>query len=447
MPGKVTIDINLRTARKATLLWNRLTPTRGAKAVCRSLADKCSSQAIKFSPKNPLLKHYAGGLKAAGVTGIVIEKGTTAGEIRKMLNVLTGRGFGATARLLPRYGFTPESPNSVLNWADLHSELATVNYRDVTYFNGGAAIVAGFIGFWLGVSILTELEPKALRLGGALLGAAFPTLFKLFYHPLKHAYRAARFYEDCKLLDHMSRGGESSNFSHLWNIIFRMGPENRIAATLNWDFSALGWLPAGYNDLVINNPRVRQAIKIAHFSSDAERLTALAANPIPAVRAEAAKNSSLPEPVLAKLINDDPDRSVREAVRENPVVDSYIRLAKNSFDPEELANLAGKPFPCVRRAAARNPRTPWNAVAWVLSQLYKDPIEGVVDTQYDNMAGPCDPPNYQKTEFYGTVGHGYVGKSLEISREILDIHDADRKSIMERLKELNPELHDALVKI
>jgi len=409
MPGKVIIDLNLRTIRKTSLLWNRF-PTRGTKAVCETIADLCSTRDLRLSPKDDLFGPYAKGLDAAGMTELVIEKGTSADEIRKTLNTLTDRGFGATARILPRYQFIPESSNSTLNWAQFHRDLATVDYRELIYFNAEAMFVSGFIGFWLGAGC-THLEPKVLRLSGALLGALFPPVSLISYQLTRHLYRATRFTGDCRLLVDLSHGRGTSKTKRLRSIFRRLGAEKAPAFTRNFPPEVL--------------------IKLAQAK-------------YPEVRRAAAETPGLPESVLGKLINEDPNQTVREAVPKNPLIVAMLERAANSIQPEELADLARKPFPCVRRAAARNIQIPWEAVAYVLSRLFKDPIEGVVGTDSTNYAGPCDTPEFVVTPIYGTVGYGYVGKSLQISREILDIHGADRKLIMEKLKDLNAELYEAL---
>lgn len=49
MQGKVTIDLNQRTVGRYRLLWNKLTPTRGARIVKNTLADFSSKGPVKIS--------------------------------------------------------------------------------------------------------------------------------------------------------------------------------------------------------------------------------------------------------------------------------------------------------------------------------------------------------------------------------------------------------------
>lgn len=235
----------------------------------------------------------------------------------------------------------------------------------------------------------------------------------------------------------------------------------------------LAWLGEKNHDYLTGNRRVQDAVRRAQFTADRALLVSLAANPVALVRAAAAKNIGLPEPILGKLINEDPDRSVRKAVAENPQIMLLVSLASNSSTPDELAALVRKPFPCVREkvalnaltpvevlkalaendprrmvrlAAAKNPGTPWESVAVVLSKIEKEPIHGVVGTVMHDIAGPCDGPEYMFFNTYGIVGYGYVGNTLKIAKEILDLHYNERRSILEKLKELNAELYEALKK-
>jgi hypothetical protein len=413
MPGKIIIDINRRTASKAGLLWNRLTPTRDAKAVSQALADRCSTRDLKLAPEENLFGHYARGLETAGVTEILIEKGTTAGEIRKSLNLLTDRGFRAAARLLPRYGFAPESPNFAYNWTDLRRDLATVDYRDANYFNGGRIFLSGFIGLWLGAGLLTELEPKVLRLIGALIGAVLPPAVTISYQLSKHLYRAARFSGDCRLLVDLSHGSRTGETKRLRNILRRPASDKTSALTRCFP------------------PEVLSKLAQARYLE---------------VRVAAAENPNTPEEVLGRLINEDPNNWVKESVRNNPVVVALLRRAADLTDPGELAELVQKPFPCVWRAVAKNPNAPWDTVALLLSRLQKDPVRDVIGTEIETTHKYCDVFSHKTVPVFGTVGYEYFSKSIEIAEETLNIHHAGRERIMERLKELNPELHAALEK-
>ena len=443
MPGTIIIDINRRTISKRTLLWNRLTPTRGARTVSRAIAERASGKDLMLDIEGAAFGHFTRGLSAAGVTKILVMRDTPAKEIRKALNFLTDRGFHNASRLLPRHGFDPESSAPELRWAELRSSLVPVDYREGNYFSWEQMLVGGFLGFGLGGCLL-DLQPASVKFGSALFGAICPPLFKISSRLIKHLSRAVHFYEDCRLLDQLSRVGKTSDLKRLRSIVWRLTPGQLKPLTRQWDLKMLAWLLSFNKDLVMNDPRVSRSLKTARFSTDADELAALASSPIPLIRAAAAKNPDTPETVLGKLINEDADPEVREAVQKNPLVITMLQLAAASTKPEELDDLARKPFPCVRRAAARNPKTPAEAVAYVLSQLQKDPIEGVVATDSTNYAGPCDTPDFQITEIMGIIGYGYVGKSLEISREILKPHAADKLAIMQRLQELNAELYQAL---
>lgn len=443
MTSKVIIDLNRRTISKTSLLRNRFTPTWRARTACRDLAERCSAHDIKIGPKDDLFGPYTKNLILAGITELQIEKGTTTKEIRKTLNTLTDCGFSALARILPQQGFRPESLDTAINLADLRRDLATVDYRDTTYFNWLNMMMSGLVGFGVGACLL-DLQPIIVKFISGLVGAIGYPLSLISSRLVKHASRAARFFEDSKLLDHLARGGQITNYQRLGTIVPRMDRKNLTILTRNWDFETLAWLVKHDSEVVMNNPRVWNYLKTAQSTDNAGLLTTLAANPVPAIRAAAAENTSIPEAVIGKLINEDPDQSVREAVQKNPKVVAMLALAASTTSSVVLADLARKPFPCVRRVAARNPKTPADAVAYVLSQLLKDPIEGVIRTESTNYAGPCDTPDFQITHIMGTVGYGYVRKSLEISREILKVHDVDKPLIMQRLKELNVELYDAL---
>jgi len=432
MTSKVIINLNIRTISKTSLLRNRFTPTWGARAACRALAERCSAHDIKIGPKDDLFGPYTKGLDAAGVTELMIEKRTPAKEIRRVLNTLTGRGFGATARILPKHIFTLEGISPDLNWDSLRKGLVGADY-----------------------------------------GADYPIDIGWALRPFQYLYRVLRFRSDCKLLDHLARGGQTSDLKRLANITNRLDYRDFKEFHQNWDFEMLAWLGERNYYFTRDNRRVNNSIRIARFSCDSGLLTALAANPIPAIRAAAAENPDTPEPVLGRLINEDPDKSVREAVRKNPQVVALLSLAANSAAPEELDELARKPFPCVREkvalnlltppktlknlaendprrmvrlAAAKNPNTPWESMALVLGQTKKEPVKGVVDTRIEGHWVSCDTIEYESVNIIGIIRYEYPSSTLEILREILRQHLPDRRLIMEKLKEINPELYDALSK-
>ncbi|MFH1347807.1 MAG: hypothetical protein ABIH22_03865 [Candidatus Margulisiibacteriota bacterium] len=105
MAGKATMDLNRRTVGRVGLLWNRLTPTRGAKTVSATLCGlSLSGQAKVTVEKNALLvqsgekqvklpssQYYARCLYKAGVTEIEIPQRTGTREIKLILDALSDK--------------------------------------------------------------------------------------------------------------------------------------------------------------------------------------------------------------------------------------------------------------------------------------------------------------------------------------------------------------------
>ncbi|MFA5112735.1 MAG: hypothetical protein WC529_00380 [Candidatus Margulisiibacteriota bacterium] len=114
MIAKVTISLKQRTIGRLGLLFNRITPTRGAKTVATTLFgfNLDNHARIIVSPEHLSLQtpqkqivlhrseHYARALAKAGVQEIDLAPGLGSLQIKEMLNLLTDHSLSVTRRLL-----------------------------------------------------------------------------------------------------------------------------------------------------------------------------------------------------------------------------------------------------------------------------------------------------------------------------------------------------------
>lgn len=228
--------------------------------------------------------------------------------------------------------------------------------------------------------------------------------------------------------------------------------------------------------VLATNQAVAVRIGVAKsFHTPVKILAMLADDPSSLVRSAVAEHPNTPEDILGRLVNDDPDKDVREAVANNPRVIALIKKAKTSIDPDILFRLAQKPFPCVRTevarnlfcpipaleelaedprwlvklSAAKNPNTPPLAVAKVLREIRKDQykVQTRTETRNECVAACHDGERWEYVDYpVFDTRYGYVSKSLETAREILGFHAKNQTAILHHLKELNPELYEALTK-
>lgn len=122
MAGKALVNTKFRYVTGKRLLWNRCTPTRNSWKVAKQIANSCSESNINISVGYSVLyivtgnisyelkfsKPYARCLSKAGVLGVEFEKGTTAKEIKIILNALSDRKLKSAKRILEAYSFTME---------------------------------------------------------------------------------------------------------------------------------------------------------------------------------------------------------------------------------------------------------------------------------------------------------------------------------------------------
>jgi hypothetical protein len=194
-----------------------------------------------------------------------------------------------------------------------------------------------------------------------------------------------------------------------------------------------------------------------------------------AFREQKARSEETSEYVLAMLVNRDPDKSVRKAVAENPYIVRMVKEAEQTSLPGKIKELAGKPFPCVRAAiagnpkasqeildklgqdtrylvrhqAALNPRTSWQIVAQIMAGIRPDYREGVVghERRWEVTRACHDYTEYEEVEcpVFGVVTD-YFSDSIMTANQILQKHQAETSLILEKLRELNPSLHEAIMK-
>lgn len=216
----------------------------------------------------------------------------------------------------------------------------------------------------------------------------------------------------------------------------------------------------GVKAAVRDNPR----IKLARETAKPNFLTTLANSAFWMIREEVARNQNTPEEILGNLVNNDPDKRVKEAVADNPKIKAYLAEALNTHDPKRLTEMAGLRFPCVRRqvagnlstppvvlkslaegeapwgvkvTAALNPKTPGDAVGFVLSQ-FKESYE-FIEYNPDVKAGIFCPRA-------GDGDWGYVidDKDVETAIGILKNHPMDKEKILASLQQSKPTLYSAL---
>jgi hypothetical protein len=188
MPGKVTIDLNRRTVGSLRLLWNRLTPTRGAKTVSGFIAGRSTTEnIILMIGKNdlsiisgeketviPASNTYARCLNKAGITEIEISAGLQPEEIKTILDTLSDKNAKKASLLLTKYGIRTKVLQG--NWEDriiavlkddetspkTIFQLITRGLTLVSHYSGCSAAIrpATHVGGW-GTSITIEQGKKA----------------------------------------------------------------------------------------------------------------------------------------------------------------------------------------------------------------------------------------------------------------------------------------------
>ncbi|MBW2972678.1 hypothetical protein KY359_06595 [Candidatus Woesearchaeota archaeon] len=187
-----------------------------------------------------------------------------------------------------------------------------------------------------------------------------------------------------------------------------------------------------------------------------------------------------PEDILARYanepvvrVNDSYSLHVGEFVTGNPYIVSLTEKARKTTDLDGLVRLAQKPFPCVRLEVARNPSCPTQAldelardprwlvklaaaknpntspapVARVLGEIRRDSykVQTGTITVHECVAACHDGARWEYVDYpVMDTRYGYISKSLETAREVLDSHPRDTPTILFQLKILNHELLDAL---
>lgn len=105
--GKVTLDLSQRTVGRLGLLWNKLTPTRGAKVVSSQIATASSHGPVTVSvsreqlsirmgeQETPIYRSeaYARCLWKAGVREVEVGNGINSVEVKGTLNALADKDF------------------------------------------------------------------------------------------------------------------------------------------------------------------------------------------------------------------------------------------------------------------------------------------------------------------------------------------------------------------
>ncbi|MBU1026721.1 MAG: hypothetical protein KKA31_03210 [Candidatus Margulisbacteria bacterium] len=503
--GKVRINLSQRAVGRIRLLWNRLTPTRGARSVTNSLGNLSSNSDLKISVDSNGLKvqgellassgFYARCLYNAGVQEVEISEGRSQREIKKILNTLSDRGLEKAKGILENRHLKVEVERSMppmpVKWSDFyHTE---VFYREtlkeeIEIRIGVPAMFLGIVGGAIAGSFVDHAVWGGI--GGGVFGGGLGVLLSLAYQ------RTLPGHSKFKLV------AETSNFLLLskraknWNPLVKMmvvlnvytpqdvleelaGDSNNlvrkeVAKSNRVSDAALSKLIDDFNkeikSVAKENPRVVELMKSARETNSDKELSGLAKNPIWLVRKEVALSPYALEETLGELINEDRNEEVRKAVAENPKVKALVEQAENARSPEELTSLAKKPLPCVRAAvagneftpefvleglagkyqrwmvrlaAAKNIRTPWRSVAIVLSKLRKDPYQITEEVLVKDHIDCIGSYHVENTT---VTYYGYFNNSLAIAREILEIHVRNREKIMGRLKELNPGLYEALKK-
>lgn len=121
MTAKVTINLQQMSLKRATYVWNRLTPTTGAKSVTRFLSTLSADRDITVSiDLNGLYSKADGGsqkffvldsasyartLGNAGVTELIIPKGSSSKGVKYVLDSLSDHLIGESSDRLVALGF------------------------------------------------------------------------------------------------------------------------------------------------------------------------------------------------------------------------------------------------------------------------------------------------------------------------------------------------------
>jgi len=183
--------------------------------------------------------------------------------------------------------------------------------------------------------------------------------------------------------------------------------------------------------LGIITPRLREIIHHVQSSVFPEELRNFAESSISHVRLMVAKNPNTPEDALGNLAND-------------KIYEIRLAVAKNPNTPESaFENLDKDAGYKIQEAIMNNRNAPSEIIALLLSRLEKQEIGGSWGTTpvwVDDSCKDYEMPVYHPGSLAYTV------RTLNKAKSILEIHNANMKIIMQRLKELNPELYSLLVK-
>jgi len=207
--------------------------------------------------------------------------------------------------------------------------------------------------------------------------------------------------------------------------------------------------------VVQSNPAVQGLAQSAREATSPELLSQLADNPISMVREAVASNPNTPPHVLEKL-SKDKDIYVQTAVASNQDIPLDVLLTLSmvqlSIVQEAIAMNPSTPPAILKLLAnqgehsmeiALNPNVRWEYVAFVLSGIPQDEYESgsheedIEKELYDQWVtiGKAVIPDYS---------YGYVSKSIDTALRILGKHSANKDKIIEKLRELNYYLYEAL---
>jgi len=248
----------------------------------------------------------------------------------------------------------------------------------------------------------------------------------------------------------------------------------------------------GLKRLAIKNPHVMQSLGTIIHSTDATFLGSMEKSPLfrlRQIRIALAENIHSPKELIIKLTKNRNEQvriaavkspalletelevvlkrpfeslDVKGAVRKNPAIIKLLEQAQASNDPAILSTLAQKPFSCVRieaaknintstttlnmlsrdkiwtvaTAAAKNPKTHWEAIADLLGKVKKKKIG-----RQELKLCPDGVYNVGEEEFQ------YPDETFELAQALLETHKARKQEILEKLKELNPEFHEFYINI
>lgn len=376
--GKVTLDLNRRTVGRLGLLWNRMTPTRGAGVVSGLIATTSRHGAVAVSVSRAQLsikmgeqelpiyrsEAYARCLWKAGVTEIEIDSGMSQDRVGAILDVLISRKING----ISSFGLQPVSPNGKLlyhsvpiTWQGLFGEIAPpysnltldVCLEDLKLYSKligsiGGIIAGGILGYHYSPDILSISSHGTLRtlasFAGMVLGGGTSTGVLFLFTTLvggsiRRIYHVLHFASDLREIRSLYNSEHQIDYDRLDDVFERIYDQKTVeqyvrgvASISDLSKLARSKFPV-IVEMIASNPKTSvEDLRKIQFMDDKRIIIALLNNP------------NTPKDVIMKCFKDDSFHLVYQGhahdkgAAETPSNYAYERI-KDALTIEELLAL------------------------------------------------------------------------------------------------------------